>query len=221
VVFQFAYTDGHFSDIGYPKSYGGREEKRLYVLRDLTPYNDEDLSYQLMFPSGVSHTFGERDGELVSVSHNDGSIVEIDGRQLGINWFPNGFQLDWERLRGMPLSLLESNDPIVISPRYALDVLWKDGQIHDVRYTSRDGSKVINTTLERYEDGSMSMTKKSGVPGQALSVMDGFSYAVSSNGRQITHAGETVTCVDPCELGNITIKTTVDVSKDSVSKSRS
>src|SRR5205814_28499 len=47
VVFEFPWiaSENRFGDIGYPKSYGNRESKRLYLLRDLTPSVDSDLSY--------------------------------------------------------------------------------------------------------------------------------------------------------------------------------
>jgi len=52
----------------------------LYVLRDLTPGNNNDLGYTMEFASGVTHTFDAGNGKLASVGDvNSGLSAAVSG----------------------------------------------------------------------------------------------------------------------------------------------
>jgi YD repeat-containing protein len=73
VVFEFAWDAQRstFSPIGTPAGWGDRDGQRQYVLRDLTPSDDADLTFALKFDSGVTHTFGGGTGGLLSISDDN------------------------------------------------------------------------------------------------------------------------------------------------------
>jgi hypothetical protein len=93
VVFEFEWnlSAKRFSPWGTPAGNGGRDAKRLYVLRDLTPEDNEDVKYELQFTSGITHVFDGGFGSGLSrvrdVYGNEHSFVGAGSRYAVLrNW---------------------------------------------------------------------------------------------------------------------------------------
>ena len=96
VLFDFPYTNGEFSVLGYPMA---PNETRTYVLRDISPESHADGSYELQFQSGVTHHFA--DGALYYVSNPYGTDTGgLDCDPRGTNW-AGAYRVSatWERDR--------------------------------------------------------------------------------------------------------------------------
>ncbi len=191
VVFDFAWDDAarQFKAVGTPV---GMDAKRLYVLRDTTPANDADLSYQLMFASGIIHTFGGS-GLVTSVS-DAGS-----GLQAGVSWGTGQMALP-------PSGTGNPSD--TSSGKYTMTMNWSKGTIASVDYATKlADSQTIRTTLgyAGASDPKLTALDKSDEANEAA--IDEFSYAVS--GGTITSNGVTIERTGTFAGGTVTLKQSV------------
>jgi RHS repeat-associated protein len=128
VAFEFAWdaAAGAFSPLGFPLAPNGR---RTYVLRDLTPGDDLDASFELAFDSGVTHVFSGgslADGTLARVRHSDGRSVAAGG-------FTD--------------SSLNLNANTFVSPGCNGTLVWSRGRLARLEYTRRCGSGTLAVDL--------------------------------------------------------------------------
>ncbi len=108
VVFDFPWNAAtqSFNAVGFPQ---GINAARTYVLRDTTPTNHGDLSFELHFDSGTIHTFAGGNGGITGVRH----------------------------INGLSMSVTAPVGGTVVSPRYECSVRWAGGQPASLSYASR------------------------------------------------------------------------------------
>ena len=115
VAFDFPWDpNGFFGPVGYPT---GINNKRTYVLRDITPDSDTDRAFQLHFDSGIIHEFDAATGIITTVSHIDGRSVTVSS------------------MAGMSGDT-KSSDSNIATPRYKIVLHWNENKVlSSVAYT--------------------------------------------------------------------------------------
>ena len=150
VLFDFPWNKdtGQFSAVGHPL---GIDSQRLYVLRDLTPDDNSDFSYELLFPSGITQTFDKNTGHLLSVGDTTSGL----SASLNSSWggaVPNASASTYPTTSS---STLFKDVIIFTTPRYNISVNWAGGTISKVTYVSNAPSSTatIATTIQ-YDNGN-------------------------------------------------------------------
>ena len=186
VAFEFAWDAavGAFAALGFPLA---PNQRRTYVLRDLTPTDDLDASFELAFDSGVIHTYaGGRlaEGALIRVRHTDGRAVEIS------------------RLSDCAFNL---NANTFSSPRCHGVLTWSGGYLRRLDYTWRCGGGRLGVDLVYASTpaGPWVTALAKTLPELSLSHAGGFGFAggvqtVSfGSGVTVSRNGDSLTTVWP------------------------
>ena len=221
VVFDFPWNGAAFSDTGYPT---GVNSNRSYVLRDATPWDDDDRQYDLYFESGVLHRFRAGlggQGRLVSVGNAvrdsseiiDSSHLDAFCRLPGATDLSAGIpagRVEWPFLHRW--SSWNSGPAYDEATDARYNVTWHraNGIIDEICYSTKDGQSTITVALA-YTDGKITGISKTGVTG-----IDKSNATISGNGSTINYYWGNVTRNQTLPAGNartVTIvKSMLDVS---------
>jgi len=135
-------TDGGFRSTGFPLPPNDRLD---YVLRDTTPDDHLDGSYELCFGSGITHVFSvtppdRAEGRLACVRH-------ADGRET----FP----------ATAPDCDLDPDGGTFRCPRWNGTLIRRDGRLAGLRYRARTGEGEIRVSVGRDVSGGVVALRKS------------------------------------------------------------
>ncbi len=145
VVFDFPYTNGAFSTLGYPMAPNGA---RTYVLRDISPESHADGNYELQFESGITHHFAGGTLCYVSNPYGDDSSVAGLGARSTFGSIYGAYTVDstWANDRPTEISYVSSLDPG--TSVHTLIAYDSGGAIHAVRKSGAAGIWRTDATSE-------------------------------------------------------------------------
>jgi RHS repeat-associated protein len=128
VAFEFAWdaAAGAFAALGFPLA---PNDRRTYVLCDLTPADDRDASFELHFDSGLVHVYAGgslAEGALTQVRH-------LDGRSVAIN--------------SLNQYAFEVKANTFASPRCRGTLTWSGGFLRRLDYTWYGGGGTLGVEL--------------------------------------------------------------------------
>ena len=208
VVFDFKWDSvaNQFSPVGTPAGYNDRDARRLYVLRDLTPQDDSDFSYAMLFPSGVSHVFGGDEGFIQSVKDSSGLSVNVTPGLFNQPPHSSSSQatIDTGLYPATPLS----------SDRYDVTLNWSAGHLDGVTYAAKGGGGEAFTTSLVYNAQNsgdlpaiVAVNKSAAGPVAAGSIPD-YSYQLLDP-TTIDHNGAETARTGTVASGTVTLTSTL------------
>ena len=170
VVFEFDWLPevGAFREFGQPT---GVNEKRTYVLRDITPTNNSDLQFDLMFDSGVVQRFNNF---IQSVSRVDGLSASVPSQITGGDF------------------IRSSNASCQL---YDMALSWAGGRIQKIEYTFRFRPIKVACELAYDSNGAITALVKS-LPRLSVSAVSNGSISYG-NGVTVGKSGTAITTNAP------------------------